>query len=44
MQYPRVGVAVGRAEVGVAEPAADHVDLDAGLEEVNGERYLYLIL
>ena len=31
-----LGVAVGRGEVGVAEPAADDVDLDAGLEQVDG--------
>jgi hypothetical protein len=31
-----LGVAVGRREVGVAEPAADDVDLDAGFEEVDG--------
>jgi hypothetical protein len=30
------GVAVGCAEVGVAEPGSDHVDLDAGLQEVDG--------
>ena len=30
-----LGVAVGGGQVGVAEPAADHVDLDPGFEEVN---------
>src|SRR5438067_10044332 len=34
---PRVdlGVAVRRGEVGVSEPAADHVHFDAGLEQVH---------
>ena len=31
-----LGVAVGGGEIGVTEPAADDVDLDAGLEEVDG--------
>ncbi len=30
------GVDVGGAEVDVAEPGADDVDVDAGVEEVNG--------
>ena len=31
-----LGVAVGGGQVGVSEPAADDVDLDAGFEEVDG--------
>ena len=31
-----LGVAVGGGEVGMAEPPADDVDLDAGFEDVDG--------
>ena len=31
-----LGVAVGGGQVGVPEPAADDVDLDAGFEQVDG--------
>jgi hypothetical protein len=31
-----LGVAVGRGQVGVSEPASDHVDFDAGFEQVDG--------
>jgi len=39
-----LGVPVRCAEVGVPEPAPDHVNLDACLKEVDGAGYLYLIL